>query len=372
MRSEKLYDAGNTLDSPTYLRNVTNDDLLFSLNMDEHMVQAASISGKSMSSVGVESSKQFVLAKGIQPNLSTVGHEAADGFIGNQVEGLLHTSYVYDSSINARDFGVNTTGGLRRGNMRCNVTNVTYGGDNSMESPIVQSVDINYIKIVPNSYVDETRVTNLEPNKPKANYHSLPAENLCSGVGFYIPRKVVEMMSTRFDNTLYVYLIGKRVALPVVEYYARNNWGNFGLTRIMMNAKDTLTMGIPLYEDSGFSIEKRLALNMNGNHLVRKKVKSRSTNGGLFGGQLVKQNVRYEPKAASNVPKIGASNVGNASKSGLSHVSFMSKNHPLKAIVPPASPRRSPNADEGVNIIVSNSYVALNDESEEEVENVYD
>nr|GEV91285.1 hypothetical protein [Tanacetum cinerariifolium] len=44
----------------------------------------------------------------------------------------------------------------------------------------------------------------------------------------------------------------------------------------------------------------------------------------------------------------------------------MSKNQPLKAIVPPASPRRSPNADEGVNITVSNSYAALDDESEEE------
>ncbi|GJT06181.1 hypothetical protein Tco_0840643 [Tanacetum coccineum] len=239
--------------------------------MDEHMVQAASISGKSMSYVGVESSKQYVLAKGIQPNLSTVGHEAADGFIGNQVKGLLHTSYVYDSSINARAFGVNTT-------VRCALS---HGGRSSFSRCLIE---IN------------------------AN----------------------DML------------------------------------------KDTLTMGIPLIEDLSFSIEKRLALNMNGNHLVRKKVKSRSTNGGLFGGQLVKQNVRYEPKVASNVPKIGAFNVGNASKSGLSHVSFMSKNHPFKAIVPPASPRRSPNADEGVNIIVSNSYVALNDESEEEVENVYD
>nr|GEW82373.1 hypothetical protein [Tanacetum cinerariifolium] len=45
----------------------------------------------------------------------------------------------------------------------------------------------------------------------------------------------------------------------------------------------------------------------------------------------------------------------------------MSKNQALKAIVPPASPRRSPNADEGVNITVSNSYAALDDESKEEV-----
>ncbi|GJV03626.1 zinc knuckle CX2CX4HX4C containing protein [Tanacetum coccineum] len=52
-----------------------------------------------------------------------------------------------------------------------------------------------------------------------------------------IPMKVFETVSTRFDNTLYGYFISKRVAFPIVEYYVRNNWGKFGLTRIMMNSK---------------------------------------------------------------------------------------------------------------------------------------
>nr|GEW69758.1 hypothetical protein [Tanacetum cinerariifolium] len=102
----------------------------------------------------------------------------------------------------------------------------------------------------------------------------------------------------------------------------------------------------------GVEIEKvivtSIAKNVNDGFLTvtkkRKKGKSRSTNGGLFDGQLVKQNVSYEPKASSN---------------------------PLKAIVPPASLRRSPNADEGVNITVSNSYAALDEEIKEVVENVY-
>ncbi|GKE38894.1 zinc knuckle CX2CX4HX4C containing protein, partial [Tanacetum coccineum] len=95
----------------------------------------------------------------------------------------------------------------------------------------------------------------------------------------------------------------------------------------------------------------------------KKKSKSKSTNGGQFGGHSVKQNIRYEPKATANVQKKGAINVGNASKSGVSQVSTLLKNHPPNANVPITK--------EG-NITLSNSYAALDDESEEDVENVYD
>ncbi|GKD92957.1 zinc knuckle CX2CX4HX4C containing protein [Tanacetum coccineum] len=46
-----------------------------------------------------------------------------------------------------------------------------------------------------------------------------------------------EKVSTRFEHTLYGYFIGKRMAFPVVEYYARNNWAKHVLKRIMMNSK---------------------------------------------------------------------------------------------------------------------------------------
>nr|GEU44599.1 hypothetical protein [Tanacetum cinerariifolium] len=48
---------------------------------------------------------------------------------------------------------------------------------------------------------------------------------------------VVEKVSVRFENTMYGYFNGKRIAFSVVEYYARNNWSKYGLKRIMMNAK---------------------------------------------------------------------------------------------------------------------------------------
>ncbi|GJS65005.1 hypothetical protein Tco_0679569, partial [Tanacetum coccineum] len=88
----------------------------------------------------------------------------------------------------------------------------------------------------------------------------------------------------------------------------------------------------------------------------KRKDKSKSTNGGQFVGHLVKHNVRYEPKTTTSEPKMGATNVGNASKSSsmLKSTGTSSKNG---------------------NINTSNSYYALENEEEEDeehVENIYD
>ncbi|GKC82884.1 zinc knuckle CX2CX4HX4C containing protein [Tanacetum coccineum] len=81
---------------------------------------------------------------------------------------------------------------------------------------------------------------------------------------------------------------------------------------------------------------------MDSKRWEKKKGKSKSTNGGQFGGHSFKQDVRYEPKATAGVPKKGATK----------------KNLPLKAIVPPTKE---------CNISMSNSYAALDDEIEEEL-----
>nr|GEX44037.1 hypothetical protein [Tanacetum cinerariifolium] len=78
----------------------------------------------------------------------------------------------------------------------------------------------------------------------------------------------------------------------------------------------------------------------------KKKGKSKSTNDCLFGGQPVKKTIRYEPKATTSVPKKGTTNVGNASK-----LSTM-----LKTTV---------TSTMNDNILVSNPYYALDEESEE-------
>ncbi|GJY26089.1 hypothetical protein Tco_0400815 [Tanacetum coccineum] len=90
----------------------------------------------------------------------------------------------------------------------------------------------------------------------------------------------------------------------------------------------------------------------------KNKGKSKSTNVGQVSGHLVKQTVRYEPKASISVPNKGATNLGTASKSSL-----MLKNQPFKAIVT--------STKEG-NITISNSYAALDNESAKDVKNVYD
>nr|GEY47955.1 zinc knuckle CX2CX4HX4C [Tanacetum cinerariifolium] len=168
--------------------------------------------------------------------------------------------------------------------------------------------------------------------------------------------------------------------------------------------KESLTIGVPLIEGSGFTIEtvtieyewkpprydickifghvhdhcpKKVSVpptvvthnvitltvekTNDGFQTVGKKKKngkSKPTNGGQVRGHFVKQTVRYESKASTSLPNKGATNLGNASKS-----SSILKSQPLKAIVP--------STKEG-NITMSNFYAALDDESDEDVENVYD
>ncbi|GJZ25338.1 zinc knuckle CX2CX4HX4C containing protein [Tanacetum coccineum] len=90
---------------------------------------------------------------------------------------------------------------------------------------------------MPISYVGAVGANNKDQPKVMSNFRHLLAYLVFNGVDISIPRKVVEKVSSRLENTLYGYFIRKRMAFPVVEYYARNNWGKHGLKRIMMNSK---------------------------------------------------------------------------------------------------------------------------------------
>ncbi|GJT86006.1 zinc knuckle CX2CX4HX4C containing protein [Tanacetum coccineum] len=104
----------------------------------------------------------------------------------------------------------------------------------SPSDPIVQSMNINTKST---SYVGAAGASTKDQPTANANFRPLVADPVFDGVNIFIPRKVIEKVSTRFEHTLYGYFIRKRMAFPVVEYYARNNWAKHGLKRIMMNTK---------------------------------------------------------------------------------------------------------------------------------------
>ncbi|GKF34857.1 zinc knuckle CX2CX4HX4C containing protein [Tanacetum coccineum] len=53
------------------------------------------------------------------------------------------------------------------------------------------------------------------------------------GAAVAIPLEVVKEVSACFDNTLYGYFVGKKLAFPLVENYVKITWIKYGLERVM-------------------------------------------------------------------------------------------------------------------------------------------
>ncbi|GJR05399.1 integrase, catalytic region, zinc finger, CCHC-type containing protein [Tanacetum coccineum] len=53
------------------------------------------------------------------------------------------------------------------------------------------------------------------------------------GAAVAIPLEAVKEVSACFDNTLYGYFVGKKLAFPLVENYVKNTWIKYGLERVM-------------------------------------------------------------------------------------------------------------------------------------------
>nr|GEW60411.1 putative clathrin assembly protein At2g25430 [Tanacetum cinerariifolium] len=113
--------------------------------------------------------------------------------------------------------------------------------------------------------------------------------------------------------------------------------------------------GLSIVMPTYWSCKEQQASTNDGFQMIgkKKKGKSKSTNDGQFDGPSMKQNLRYEPKASTNTPKKGATNVGNAFEM-------------------PSMLKTTGHSSKKDNIFTSNSYSALNDESDEDVKNVYD
>ncbi|KAJ0838662.1 hypothetical protein HanPSC8_Chr14g0597401 [Helianthus annuus] len=70
----------------------------------------------------------------------------------------------------------------------------------------------------------------------KVNFRALESNESVEGADVVIPLSSVKQVTDRYANTLYGYFLGKRLAFPVVDFFAKNNWVKYGLTRLMMNA----------------------------------------------------------------------------------------------------------------------------------------
>nr|GEU33357.1 zinc knuckle CX2CX4HX4C [Tanacetum cinerariifolium] len=231
--------------------------------------------------------------------------------------------------------------------------------------PIVQSVDINTKST---SYAGAASASVKDQPKVTSNFRPLVANPVFDGVNISIPRKVVEKsMDTSLikekliiipiwvklhDVPLQVFeedgislistFIGKPVMLnSYTSFMCNDSWGRSSFARCLIEVDseadlvDVVTIGIPSLTMDGFTKETIHVVSppiISTSNVVtltvektndgfqtvgkrKKKGKSKSTNSGQFGGPSVKQNVRYEPKATTSIPKKGATNVGNISKS---------------------------------------------------------
>lgn len=59
--------------------------------------------------------------------------------------------------------------------------------------------------------------TSNEHQKRVSNFRRLECSNKKVDVDLSVPMKVVEEVNTRFENTLYGYFLGQRLAFPVVD-----------------------------------------------------------------------------------------------------------------------------------------------------------
>ncbi|GJV99283.1 zinc knuckle CX2CX4HX4C containing protein [Tanacetum coccineum] len=84
--------------------------------------------------------------------------------------------------------------------------------------PIVQSVDIN---TMPTSDAGVAGANNKDQPKVMSNFCHLVSYPVFNSVDIFIPRKFVKKVSSRFENTLYGYFIGKRMVFLVFESQSR-------------------------------------------------------------------------------------------------------------------------------------------------------
>ncbi|GJW92952.1 zinc knuckle CX2CX4HX4C containing protein [Tanacetum coccineum] len=190
--------------------------------------------------------------------------------------------------------------------------------------------------------------------------------NLCSGC------KVGEKV--RIDSySIWVKLHDVPIQVFERMLHVNDSWGRSSFARCLIEVNseadlvDVVTIGIPSLSEDDFTKETiRVEYEWRPprcdtckifghvhdycpKKVKKRKGKSKSTNGGQFTGHSVKHNVRYEPKATTSAPKKGTTYVG-----------YTSQSTPML--------KTTGNSSKKDNLSMSNSFSALNEEEEEDVE----
>ena len=93
-------------------------------------------------------------------------------------------------------------------------------------------------ELVQSSPVLFTSLVGTTSTTRRVNFRPLNTDKLSNDKDeVQIPISFVLQLSSRFDNNLFRYFIGKRVAFLVVENYVRNAWKKYGIVHSMMNSK---------------------------------------------------------------------------------------------------------------------------------------
>ncbi|GJR93011.1 ribonuclease H-like domain-containing protein [Tanacetum coccineum] len=72
-------------------------------------------------------------------------------------------------------------------------------------------------------------------NKKTVKISVLSNDEIVNGLDVAIPLVLIEEVSNRFANTLYGYIIGKRLAFPIVENYVKNACVKYRIKRVMLH-----------------------------------------------------------------------------------------------------------------------------------------
>ncbi|GJU39274.1 hypothetical protein Tco_1192231 [Tanacetum coccineum] len=187
----------------------------------------------------------------------------------------------------------------------------------------------------------------------------LKNEEIVDGAAVAIPLDAVEEVSSRFENTLYGYFIGKRLAFRLVENYVKNTWSKYGLKRIQLHDEFFLFQfdtkeGMEGVLESGPSTYARALIEVKADSELKDSIVIAILIGKDKGHTLATIDIEYEWKPPRRVEK------GDASKTNENKVM------PKDTIQP--KPKVS---DPKLSVKLHNSFSSLGDgEDAEELPNV--